>query len=166
MKQFVACLVEGSTAQYQYLQVHPQAWIKMTPEQKCALVNQFGDTSLRRSMSASYEDTASNESNAMSKSNMSVTSEHCGITSLPQATLNSIPAQTSSDCHTLNDWIENGTSPFMNDTVVVLLPVLSNVLIPADLQPLLTSVHKEYLHFDVLCSSYWQVVVIIVFPVQ
>ena len=79
--------------QYQYLQVHPQAWIKMTPAQRCAVVKQFDDTSLRRSMSTSYEDTTSNESNAMSKSNMSVTSEHCSITSLPQATLNSIWAK-------------------------------------------------------------------------
>ena len=64
--------------QYQYLQ---QACIKMTSEQRYAVVKQFDGTSLRRSMSTSYEDTASNESgNAMSKSNMSVTLEHCGIT--------------------------------------------------------------------------------------
>ena len=29
-----------------------------------------------------------------------------------------------SDCHTLTEWIENGTSPFTNDTTVVLLPGL------------------------------------------
>ena len=87
--------------QYQYLQ---QAWIKMTPEQRCAVVKQFDGTSLRRSMSTSYEDTESNESgNAMSKSNMSVTSEHCGITCSSQATFNSIWAKglkyvTSSTC--------------------------------------------------------------------
>ena len=39
----------------------------------------------------------------------------------------SCPAQTSSDCHTLNDWIENGTSPFMNNTVVVLLPGIHRI---------------------------------------
>ena len=39
----------------------------------------------------------------------------------------SCPAQTSSDCHTLNDWIENGTSPFMNDTVVILLPGIHRI---------------------------------------
>ena len=39
----------------------------------------------------------------------------------------SCPAQTSSDCHTLNDWIENGTSPFINETVVVLLPGIHRI---------------------------------------
>ena len=29
-----------------------------------------------------------------------------------------------SDCHTLSEWIENGTSPFTNDKTVVLLPGL------------------------------------------
>ena len=28
------------------------------------------------------------------------------------------------DCYTLNEWIENGTTPFTNDTMVVLLPGL------------------------------------------
>ena len=46
------------------------------------------------SLSTSYEDAASNESsNAMSKSNMSVTLEHCGITCSSQATLYSIWAK-------------------------------------------------------------------------
>lgn len=36
----------------------------------------------------------------------------------------SCPYVSHSDCHTLNDWIESDSSPFTNDTVVVMLPGL------------------------------------------
>ena len=32
------------------------------------------------------------------------------------------PVLTSYDCYTLNDWIESGSSPFINDTTLALLP--------------------------------------------
>ena len=34
----------------------------------------------------------------------------------------SCPATTSHDCHTLNEWITNGSNPFTDNTVVTLLP--------------------------------------------
>ena len=80
--------------QYQYLQVHPQERVKMTSDQ-------FDDAPLRKSKITSRETqqaTMSNDSDVVSvvsndvntKSNISVASEDCGITTLPQATLDSI----------------------------------------------------------------------------
>ena len=86
--------------QYRYLQVHPQEWVKMTSDQRRNAVKKFDDAPLRKSKSAGQgilraamsSDSASDtvSSDVDPKGGMSVESEDCGITTLPQATLDSI----------------------------------------------------------------------------
>ena len=96
--------------EYRYLQVDPQRWVKMTPEQRRIIVKQFDDASLHKSKYTSSEldkasrcasqvlpsgsesecGGASSVSSASCNTSMSVTSEDCGIVILPQATLKSM----------------------------------------------------------------------------
>ncbi len=80
--------------QYRYLQVHAQEWVKMTSDHRRNAVKKFDDAPLRKSKSTSQgtlQAAMSSDSDAVStKSSMSVESENCGITTLPQAILDSI----------------------------------------------------------------------------
>lgn len=84
--------------QYRHLQIHPQEWVKMTSDQRRTVVKKFDDSPLRKSKvtgQAIFQTTVSIDSNPESggvstKSCISITSEDCGITTLPQPTLDSI----------------------------------------------------------------------------
>lgn len=81
--------------EYQYLQINPQKWAVMTPQQRQQAVKQFDSAPLRNSKSQTEETCSNSTSTIADSKEMIVEPENTGIVSIPLATLKLIWAKAT-----------------------------------------------------------------------